>query len=849
MKSAKIGQLTPISDRLLPTDRSDPHKALSQPPGGVQQAWLCRGDQILVEDGGGEYNCLGVCHKVNSPDNEIGTRGGHERQGGYSRLDTQCGHDRQLLNETDIHTKLIHDDINDDNVHLFKRCDTNTLSHQDEHVENEKYKTINIEDFKLIQAKLDPKLSESDSVGIRERDLITNVSKINTNLATNAELSKDNNTDKVTNIHSDILKDISLEITHSELVQDLIAEIIPQATSECNREFDLKRIVVAKPDRGVSPQNFSDTCFKPDSLNTSSPRYPEPGFETNSDPQCPPQSRLCERQCACKESSLRNSAPPRTNQIYIDSQNDRAHFKFVSAQCCQENSQRHRNRRPCSFTSSLCNTNIESCTESSELDNWSRFIHSRRNAQQSGRLEQFKMSSQEKVYINNSRDSKSPSSSEVSVACSCHSKRNEQILSVCRQDLHDKRLSHQYLNSSVTGHKYPFIFSDTGVLDSPNVHSEMIFNAAKSKERPNPESIPGELAPHSIHHYYNKSSMFQPVVREHNSSFTSNMGEKKKNKDFDLSIFIPLAQMKCPFSKLSDSSEQPFNRQHSTKYQQFSSQDNWEEHTLLRAPEAVNYLLAQRLEPGVSSSVYTSFSQSTLIQHLTCGHRRISFSPVSLLWAFLSVLVAATCLLSFLTPFWAVHPDHIHSFGLLNLCVRDQRFSHPRSICVNFGYQQLYSYRNLNNETEIFPYVVDTPRIDITRIPSGAWQAACLLFGAGVSVQILGAAVSLVVLTLSEPWHRRVAMTNGYVQTVGVLLLLSGLVLYPIGFSSPFFSYFCDSTRAFRTGHCAMGWSYITAVMATALSIFCPVISNFAEAQMNKEKPVARLLETARLRV
>ncbi|XP_012935330.1 LHFPL tetraspan subfamily member 2 protein [Aplysia californica] len=126
---------------------------------------------------------------------------------------------------------------------------------------------------------------------------------------------------------------------------------------------------------------------------------------------------------------------------------------------------------------------------------------------------------------------------------------------------------------------------------------------------------------------------------------------------------------------------------------------------------------------------------------------------------------------------------------------------------------------------------------DISKIPSGAWQAACLLFGAGVCVQILGAGVSLVVLGLREPWHHRVALLNGYMQTLGVLLLLSGLILYPIGFSSPFFSYYCDSSKAFCTGHCAMGWSYVTAVMAAALSIFCPVMSNFAEAQQRNRKP------------
>ncbi|GFR97130.1 hypothetical protein ElyMa_000984500 [Elysia marginata] len=293
-------------------------------------------------------------------------------------------------------------------------------------------------------------------------------------------------------------------------------------------------------------------------------------------------------------------------------------------------------------------------------------------------------------------------------------------------------------------------------------------------------------------------------------------------------------------------------------------------------------------------------SLSSLLQTVRCGRSRYRISPVSLLWTFLSVLLAGACALSLATPCWMVHPDHIHSFGLFNLCVRDRRFALPRPLCMpysemtrlsitppsrftpsSFQPHSSYSYSNpsayqdipdssmksehlrrkrsggfnkrdfnspsgypnfaaKNNQTfannrlgaktrkpsesfsydnEILPFhrhnhvlndkrkaskndmsskaftndgskpvskkaqtasqrninsrqrsydnPVDSNASGLYSIPSVAWQAACLLFGAGVCVQILGAVISIVILIVSDPLHRRLATANGFLQTAG----------------------------------------------------------------------------------
>lgn len=61
-----------------------------------------------------------------------------------------------------------------------------------------------------------------------------------------------------------------------------------------------------------------------------------------------------------------------------------------------------------------------------------------------------------------------------------------------------------------------------------------------------------------------------------------------------------------------------------------------------------------------------------------------------------------------------------------------------------------------------------------------------------------------------------------------VLVVVSALLTYPLGFGSPFFRYYCGvAARPYATGQCSLGWSYMLAIMGVALSVFCPILWSF----------------------
>ena len=65
---------------------------------------------------------------------------------------------------------------------------------------------------------------------------------------------------------------------------------------------------------------------------------------------------------------------------------------------------------------------------------------------------------------------------------------------------------------------------------------------------------------------------------------------------------------------------------------------------------------------------------------------------------------------------------------------------------------------------------------------------------------------------------------------VSVLIMVAGLLIFPLGFGSNFFRHYCGGlASAYDTGHCLIGWSYMLGIMGTALSVFCPFLSQFTD--------------------
>ncbi|XP_046356016.1 LHFPL tetraspan subfamily member 2a protein-like isoform X1 [Haliotis rubra] len=182
-------------------------------------------------------------------------------------------------------------------------------------------------------------------------------------------------------------------------------------------------------------------------------------------------------------------------------------------------------------------------------------------------------------------------------------------------------------------------------------------------------------------------------------------------------------------------------------------------------------------------------------------------SPILVLWTVLSVLVAGACTFTFLQPFWILHLDFSHSFGMVTHCFMDSRYENDRDVCTAYG-----GYYHLGN------------------IPSGAWQAACVLYGTGCVLMCLSAFLALCNTSMVKENTRRVALVSGYMQAIAVLIMIAGLLIFPLGFGSSYFRHYCgDTASAYDSGHCLIGWSYMLGIMGTALSMFCPFLSQFTD--------------------
>lgn len=134
-------------------------------------------------------------------------------------------------------------------------------------------------------------------------------------------------------------------------------------------------------------------------------------------------------------------------------------------------------------------------------------------------------------------------------------------------------------------------------------------------------------------------------------------------------------------------------------------------------------------------------------RHRVCFRTMSSVTLVTVLWSLLSIVVASSCALSFFHPYWIMHPDRLHSFGPFRYCVRDLQSPSPRPYCKRYGFGE-------------------DKGSGLSHIPAGAWQASTLLYGGGVVLECVGALVTVVLVMLPSHGRHRLALLNGYLQTV-----------------------------------------------------------------------------------
>lgn len=73
--------------------------------------------------------------------------------------------------------------------------------------------------------------------------------------------------------------------------------------------------------------------------------------------------------------------------------------------------------------------------------------------------------------------------------------------------------------------------------------------------------------------------------------------------------------------------------------------------------------------------------------------------------------------------------------------------------------------------------------------------------------------------------------TDNYDVSLSVVVLLAaGLLIFPVGFDSPFAKQFCSEQHAgvYNKGSCDLGWAYFVAMIATAFAMYLPSLAIFS---------------------
>ena len=117
-----------------------------------------------------------------------------------------------------------------------------------------------------------------------------------------------------------------------------------------------------------------------------------------------------------------------------------------------------------------------------------------------------------------------------------------------------------------------------------------------------------------------------------------------------------------------------------------------------------------------------------------------------------------------------------------------------------------------------------------TEIP-GSFTAAAMLYCTGCAVLFLS--VIFIVIGMLIPKVRALndfsIFAISYVlQILALLLLLLGLIVYPIGFGSAFVTQFCFSSTPYNTGTCIIDWAYTIGMVFTATTAFLPSLAIFS---------------------
>ena len=61
------------------------------------------------------------------------------------------------------------------------------------------------------------------------------------------------------------------------------------------------------------------------------------------------------------------------------------------------------------------------------------------------------------------------------------------------------------------------------------------------------------------------------------------------------------------------------------------------------------------------------------------------------------------------------------------------------------------------------------------------------------------------------------------------VILLGAVVSFPVGLDSKLAQDYCPGARMYSAGSCHVGWAYMLGIMASALVVFCPILSHYTD--------------------
>ncbi|RXN22605.1 transmembrane protein 211-like [Labeo rohita] len=77
---------------------------------------------------------------------------------------------------------------------------------------------------------------------------------------------------------------------------------------------------------------------------------------------------------------------------------------------------------------------------------------------------------------------------------------------------------------------------------------------------------------------------------------------------------------------------------------------------------------------------------------------------------------------------------------------------------------------------------------------------------------------------------------------VALVIMGSGLLVYPFGLNSNLVKSFCGDSDIYYAGECQIGWGYMLAIVGVMLTLFLPFFAKYAPKEHLSPTPLPTLL-------